>query len=89
MDGNALLRRQLLESIYDKMSPEEKRMFAMMSLQQRSADEILQALQRQHADISRMAGKMERQSWWTDFSSDILANFTTDGMIWLVRRLFR
>lgn len=38
---------------------------------------------------SRMAGKMERQSWWTDFSSDILANFTTDGLIWLARRLFR
>jgi hypothetical protein len=36
-----------------------------------------------------MARKLESQSWFTDFGSAVLANFTTDGLIWLARRLFR
>lgn len=96
-----ITRRELLERIYDKMSDEEKRIFVLMTLQQRSTDEIaqalaerqhretMQALQAQHEQISRMARQMERQNWWTDFGSDVLANFTTDGLIWLARRLFR
>jgi len=99
--ADALTRRKILESIYDRMTDEEKRIFVLMSLQQRSTDEILaalaerqhretmQALQAQHAQIDRMARKLESQSWFTDFGSDVLANFTTDGLIWLARRLFR
>lgn len=94
-------RRELLERIYEKMTDDEKRFFVLMTLQQRSGDEIAQALaerqhretmqvlQAQHEQISRMARQIERQNWLTDFGSDVLANFTTDGLIWLARRLFR
>ena len=82
-------RRELLERIYDKMSDDEKKLFVQMTLQQRGTDEILQALQSQRQQIDRMAHKLESQSWITDFGSDVAANFTTDGLLWLVRRLFR
>ena len=70
-----LARRQLLEDIYSRMTDDEKKLVVQMTLQQRSTDEILQALQSQRQQI--------------DFGSDVAANFTTDGILWLLRRLFR
>jgi phenolic acid decarboxylase len=84
-----LARRQLLERIYDRMTDEERRLFVQMALQNRSADEILQALQQQSVQIAQVADKVNRQSWLTDFGSDVAANFFTDGQILLARRLFR
>lgn len=84
-----LARRQLLEDIYSRMTDDEKKLVVQMTLQQRSTDEILQALQSQRQQIDRMAQKLESQSWLTDFGSDVAANFTTDGILWLLRRLFR
>ena len=86
---DALLKQKLLEDIYSRMTDDEKKLFVQMSLQQNSADEILQALQDQRQLIERMTKKLESQSWLTDFGSDIAANFTTDGILWLARRLFR
>lgn len=86
---NALMRRKLLEQIYDKLSPEEKRLFIRMSLENKNHEEIMQALTQQRQQIDRMANKVEKQNWWTDFGSDISANFTTDGIIYLVGKLSR
>lgn len=85
----ALMRRQLLEKIYDRMTDEDKRIFVLLTMQNRSTQEIMQALQQQHAQINRMADKIEKQNWYTDFGSDVAANIFTDGLIWLARRLFR
>ena len=87
--AEALMRRKLLESIYDRMTDEERRLFVQMALQNRSTDEILQALQQQSVQIAQVAEKVNRQSWLTDFGSDVAANFFTDGVILLARRLFR
>ena len=76
-----LARRQMLERIYDRMTDEERRLFVQMALQNRSTDEILQALQQQSAQIAQVADKVNRQSWLTDFGSDVAANFFTDGLI--------
>ena len=84
-----LMRRKLLEQIYDKMSDEEKRTFIQLTMQDRDHREIMDALQRQQAQISRVVEKVEKQSFALDFGSDILANFTTDGLIWLASKLFR
>ena len=84
-----LARRQLLERIYDRMTDEERRLFVQMALQNRSTDEIWQALQQQSEQIAQVAAKVNRQSWITDFGSDVAANFLTDGLILLARRLFR
>ena len=85
----ALMRRQLLEKIYDRMTDEEKRTFVLLTMQNRSTQEIMQAIQQQHVQINRMADKIEKQNWYTDFGSDVAANLFTDGLIWLARRLFR
>lgn len=89
MPYRELMRRKLLEQIYDKMSDEEKRLFVQLTMQNRDHREIMDALRRQQAQISRVVDKVEKQSFALDFGSDILANFTTDGLIWLASKLFR
>lgn len=85
-DYRAMMRRQLLESIYDKMSDEEKRLFIQMSIQDRDHQEIMQALQSQRNQLDTIG---KRQNWAVDFGSDIAANFLTDGLIWLGSKLFK
>lgn len=89
MDIDGYLRRKLLERIYEKMSDDEKRLFVQLSMQNKSHVEIMQALQQQSEQIAQVAEKVNRQSWLTDFGSDVAANFLTDGLILLARRLFR
>lgn len=86
MDYTSLMRRKLLEDIYDRMSDNEKRLFVQLTLQNKSRDEILQALAQQQSQLNRIEKK---QNWLTDFGSDIAANFLTDGLIWLGSKLFR
>ena len=81
-----LMRRQLLERIYDKMSDEEKRTFVQLTMQNKSHTEIMEALSRQKAQLDKIEKK---QNWLTDFGSDIAANFLTDGLIWLGSKLFK
>lgn len=89
MPYRELMRRKLLEQIYDKMYDEEKRLFVQLTLQNRDHREIMDALQRQQAQISRVAEKVEKQSWFNSFGSDVAANFTSAGLIWLASKLFR
>ena len=81
-----LMRRQLLERIYDKMSDEEKRTFVQLTMQNKSHTEIMEALSRQQKQLNDI---QKKQNWLTDFGSDIAANFLTDGLIWLGSKLFR
>ena len=83
-----LMRRQLLEQIYDKMSEDEKRTFIQLTMQNKDHNEIMDALKAQREQVEQIAQKVEKQSWMTDFGSDLLANFTTDGLIYLGRKLF-
>ena len=86
MDYRWLMRRKLLEDIYDKMSDEEKRIFIQMTMQNRNRDEILSALQKQSDDLQAIR---RNQNWAVDFGSDIAANFLTDGLIYLGSKLFK
>ena len=86
MGYREFMRRQLLERIYDKMSEEEKRLFVQLTMQNKSHTEIMEALSRQQKQLNNIAKK---QNWFTDFGSDIAANFLTDGLIWLGSKLFR
>ena len=86
MDYRGLMRRKLLEDIYDKMSDEEKRIFIQMTMQNRNRDEILSALQKQSEDLQAIR---RNQNWAVDFGSDIAANFLTDGLIYLGSKLFK
>ena len=86
MGYRELMRRKLLERIYDKMSDEEKRTFVQLTMQNKSHTEIMEALSRQKAQLDKIEKK---QNWLTDFGSDIAANFLTDGLIWLGSKLFK
>ena len=86
MGYRELMRRQLLERIYDKMSDEEKRTFVQLTMQNKSHTEIMEALSRQQKQLYDIERK---QNWKVDFLSDIGANFITDGLIWLGSRLFK
>lgn len=89
MPYRELMRRKLLEEMYDKMSDEEKKTFVFLTIQNKDHREIMNALQKQHEQISRVAQKVEKQSWITDFGSDVAANFLTDGLIWIGRKLLK
>lgn len=83
--NRSLMRRRLLAELYDKMSDEEKRTFVLMTLQDRDHREIMERLEEQRAHLQRIEKK---QNWKTDFLSDVGANFLTDGLIFLGRKLF-
>jgi hypothetical protein len=84
-----LVRRKIAEDIYGRMTDEERQQFKQYLLQHQGHREIMDELRQQRAQMNAMGKKMERQSWVTDFGSDVAANFFTDGLIWLARRLFR
>ena len=86
MGYRELMRRQLLERIYDKMSDKEKRTFIQLTMQNKSHTEIMEALSQQQKQLNDI---QKKQNWLTDFGSDIAANFLTDGLIWLGSKLFR
>ena len=85
--AEAMMRRRLLEDIYDRMSPEERQLFVQMTMQQRSTDEIARALQQQSAQLQDL--RRRQQTFGQDFMSNILGNATWDGAVWLVRSLAR
>ena len=85
--AEALMRRKLLESIYDRMSDEEKRLFIQMTMQQRSTDDIMKALQQQSGQLADL--RKRQQTFGEDLASNILGNITWDGAVWLFRRLLR
>lgn len=86
--ADALMRRKILEDIYDRMSDEEKRIFVIQSMQGKSStDDILKALQQQSAQLTDL--RHHQQTFSEDFLSNIIGNATWDGAVWLVRRLAR
>ena len=85
--ADALMRRKLLEEIYDRMTDDEKKLFVQMTLQQKSSAEILSALQQQSAQLQDLGRR--QQTFGEDFLSNILGNATWDGAVWLLRSLAR
>lgn len=83
--AEALMRRKLLESIYDRMTDEEKRLFVQMMMQQRSTDDIMQTLLQQSAKLDKL--QKSQQSFGEDFLSNVAGNAAYDGALWLLRRL--
>ena len=82
---DAIMRRKLLEDIYGRMTDDEKKLFIQMTMQQRSADDILKALQQQSAQMQDL--RQHQQTFSQDFLSNILGNATWDGAVWLISHL--
>lgn len=87
--NNALARRMLLERIYDKMTDEEKRIFVLLSMQNKSSEEILQAIQQNQQHLQHLVEKADRNRWYTAFGSDVAANVLTTSAFWLLGKLFK
>ena len=85
--AEAMLRRKLLEQIYDRMTDDEKKLFIQMTMQRRSADEILSALRLQSQQLQEL--KKSQQTFAGDFASNIAGNAVWDGLLWITRKLFR
>jgi predicted DCC family thiol-disulfide oxidoreductase YuxK len=89
MNTNAIARRVLLERLYDKMSDEDKRTFVLMTMQNKSAAEILQAIQQNQQHLQHLVEKADRDRWYTAFGSDVAANVLTTAGFWLLGKIFK
>ena len=85
--ADALMRRKLLEQMYDRMTDEEKRLFAMMTMQNKSNDDILRAIQQNQQHLQHLVEKADRDRWYTAFGSDVAANVLTTAGFWLLGKL--
>lgn len=83
--AEALMRKKILESIYDRMTDEEKRLFIQMAIQQRSTDDILKTLQGQSAQLQELQHR--QQTFAQDFASNIAGNAVWAGAEWLFAKL--
>lgn len=82
----ALLRRKYIEEMYDRMTDEEKKLFVQMTMQNKNHSEIMQAIEQQRQQLDEIE---KSQNWIRSFGSDLLANFTSAGALWLGSKLFR
>lgn len=87
--NKALARRMLLEKLYDKMSDEEKRLFIMLSMQDKGDDEILRAIQQNRQHLEKLVEHADRDRWYVAFGSDVAANVLTTSAFWVLRKLFQ
>lgn len=86
--NNAIARRYLLEKIYDQLSEEDKRTFVLMTMQDRSAGEILRAIQTNQQHLQQLVEHADRDKWYVAFGSDVAANVLTTSAFWLLGKLF-
>lgn len=85
--AEALMRKKLLEEMYDRMTDDEKRLFIQMTMQNKSANEIKATLQQQSAQLQDLRNR--QQTFCQDFASNIAGNAVWDGAVWLFRSLSR
>ena len=86
--ADALMRRKLLEEMYDRMTDEDKRIFALMTMQDKNADDILQAIRQNRQHLEHLVEHADRDRWYTAFGSDVAANVLTTSAFWLLGKLF-
>ena len=86
--ADALMRRRLLEEMYDRMTDEDKRTFALITMQDKSADDILQAIRQNRQHLEHLVEHADRDRWYTAFGSDVAANVLTTSAFWLLGKLF-
>lgn len=79
-----MMRQKLLESIYDKMTDEEKRLYVQMSIQDRDHAEIMRSLEdlKQKADANH-------HSFALDLGANLAGNAVWDSLLWLGTKLIK
>lgn len=84
---NALMRRKLLEQMYDRMTDEEKRLFVQMTMQNKTASDIMRELKLNQQKLEHIVKHIDKDRWYVSFSSDVAANILTTATSWLVGKL--
>lgn len=85
--ADAMMRRRLLEQIYDRMTDDEKRLFVQLTMQQKQTQDIMAALESQRAQLQDL--RQHQQTFAEDFASNVAGNALWAGAEWLLRRLSR
>lgn len=83
-----LMRRKLLEDMYGRMSSEEKQSFVQL-MEHDERSEIAQELLRQGREVDEIHQKVSKQTWLSDFSSNVAGNAVWDGLVWIGSRILR
>ena len=86
--AEAMMRRRLLEDIYDRMTDDEKRLFVQMTMQNRSTEEIMRQLKINEQHLEQLVEHANKDRWYVAFGSDVAANVLTTGTAWLLGKLF-
>lgn len=84
---DALMRRKLLEQMYDRMTDEEKRLFVQMTMQNKTASDIMRELKLNQQKLEHIVKHIDKDRWYVSFSSDVAANILTTATSWLVGKL--
>ena len=85
--ADALMRRKVLEDIYDRMTDEERKVFVREFLRQGDTQEVLQALQRQSRRLEELPDR--RQVFGDSLLSNVAGNAAWSAAQWLLGRLAR
>jgi hypothetical protein len=80
----AMMRRRLLERIYDKMSDEERRTFVQLTMQDKDHKEIMASL-----NELKQRAESNHHSFVSDFGANIAGNAAWDGLLWIGSKLLR
>ena len=84
---DALMRRRLLEDIYDRMTDEEKRLFVQLTMQNKTTSDIMRELKLNQQKLEHIVKHIDKDRWYVSFSSDVAANILTSATSWLVGKL--
>lgn len=87
--AEAMMRRRLLEDIYDRMTDDEKRLFVQMTMQNRSTEEIMRQLKLNQQHLEKLVEHANKDRWYVAFGSDVAANVLTTGAAWLLGRILK
>ena len=85
IDYDKLIRYKLLGQIYESMTEEEKKIFVHI-IQSKDNKEIIRLLKNQSVQLENIGKKQNSVS---SYLSDLLANFTSAGVLWLGSKLIK
>lgn len=80
---DALAKRKLMESIWDKMDEGERLAFALASMLESNHREAMGAL----AGLGKRVDASGR-SWLSDFGANVAGNAAFGGGLWLLSKVF-
>lgn len=85
---DALVRRKILEDIYNKMTDDEKRLFVLLYAQNKNSDEILGVIQQNQQHLEHLVEHVDQDQWYKSFGADVAANVLTTSVFWVLSKIF-